>query len=529
MTANKLEDFSQERKRIGSFVDMEQERRKRAKSDTPDLKPLREYGIGEPGSRDPGFVYLPFEGDAGKNGKWDELVKNMPELLKTRGAFAQALNSKELPEFQIDEERYSKDKEGKHNTDDPNLRADLQMLAASASAFVNYTDHEEGKPPVIPAKLAKPLVELAKRSQVHPMLNYAHYAIDNRKGEIPYKENGEVDQETVLLQDGDYKWERVRYERSIPEGGTKKDEVVNRVKVGTYGNSNDNNAPIEPINADIFYKQRKSEQGEPSFVKSDKEKDRDVIGQVDKVSKIGQLQFRYPFVGGDDELGFVQVHTVIESIAAKALEAAPGIIKSAKSNDSEGVQKGLKTVADTFGKMEKVFQLSPAYSRVSEYQKPEGGLRPFIMGFTPNIRKNGVVYEGEFDNKPRHFRGESGAMSSTMPFLDELLGFKPPHKLYDGFRKHMPAKHREFLDDLSEATKGLNLRELGGKEFERAALAGASFRKAHADNAMEYLHIGKSGVIGTGGTRIDEYLNGNAEAMKQFATTPQAEQKAMAR
>jgi hypothetical protein len=513
MSPNKIESY--ERKRPASFAETIGNRNKNMKSDNNStaLKPLREYGIGEPGSRDPGFVYLPFEGDAGKNGKWDELVKNMPELLKERGAFAEALNSKELPEFVFEEKRYSKDKEGEFNTEDPNLRADLQMLAASASAYVNYTDHEEGKPAVIPAKLSKPLVKLADMAKVNPMLNYAHYAIDNRKGEIPYTKDGQVDVDKVLLQDGDHKWERVRYERNVPEGGTKKDEVVNRVKVGTYANINDNTAPKTAYETYLFNKENN---------KSDKEKDRDVIGQVDKVSHIGQLKFRYPFVGGDDELGFVQIHTVIEAIAAKALEATPGIIESAKNNDSKGVQKGLNTVAKTFGEMEDIFHLSPAYSRVSEYQKPEGGLRPFIMGFTPNIRKNGVIYEDEFDNKPKGFRGESGAMSSTMPFLDELLGFKPPHKLYDGFRQHMPAKHREFLDDLRESAKDLNLRELGGDAFKQAALAGASFRKAHADNAMEYLHIGKSGVIGTGGTRIDEYLNGNAEAMKKFAYTPQA-------
>lgn len=511
----------------------------------PTLKPLREYGIGEPGSRDPGFVYLPFKGDAGKNEKWDNLAKNMPQLLKKRGAFADALNSKDLPEFVFEEERYSKRKDGKFDTEDSNLRADLQMLTAIASGYVNYTDHETGKSAelrkklgiqsnaaVVPEKLAKPLKQLADMAQVPPMLNYAHYAIDNRKGEIPYTKDGEVDVDKVLTQNGQYEWERVRYERVDSNK-----PALKRVPVGKFGNREnsknpkDITAPRTPKETEIFIKAKDTGSPDSQYVKSKLGEDRDIIGKVGKISDIGELKFRYPFVGPnakgeDDELGFVQVHTVIEAIAAKALYQMPKIIDAAKNDDAKGVQEGLQTVASTYRKMVEIFHLSPAYSRTSEYEKDEGGLRPYIKGFDGKTRPDGVIYEGQYNNEPQYFRGESGAMSSVIPALDELLGYKPPTKFYEGYREYMPAKHREFLSDLGEATKDLDLRKLGGDAFKQAVIAGADFRLAHADNAVEYIQNPNGDAIGTGGSIFAIYLRKNAEHMRQFAEAPQEAQKA---
>ena len=203
-------------------------------------------------------------------------------------------------------------------------------------------------------------------------------------------------------------------------------------------------------------------------------------------------------------------------------------MEAAKKNDEKGVQDGLKTVAKTYNQMEDIFHLSPAYSRVSEYEKQEGGLRPYIMGFTQNIQPNGVVYEGEFNNEPQFFRGESGAMSSVMPALDELLNFKPKTDFYGGYRQYMPEKHREFLKDLGEETKDLDLRKIGGEAFKEAVLAGASLRQAHADNAMEYLNLGKGDVVGTGGSIIGKYLGKNAQDMRDFAYQADEEQKVQA-
>ena len=46
-------------------------------------------------------------------------------------------------------------------------------------------------------------------------------------------------------------------------------------------------------------------------------------------------------------------------------------------------------------------------------------VRPFIFGTkdNPDLR-NGLIYENQFNNKPQFFRGETGAQSSIMPFLD---------------------------------------------------------------------------------------------------------------
>ena len=47
--------------------------------------------------------------------------------------------------------------------------------------------------------------------------------------------------------------------------------------------------------------------------------------------------------------------------------------------------------------------------------------RVFIFGITSqSMFPNGVVYEGNYDNKPLHFRGESGANDSMVCFRNYI-------------------------------------------------------------------------------------------------------------
>jgi len=63
---------------------------------------------------------------------------------------------------------------------------------------------------------------------------------------------------------------------------------------------------------------------------------------------------------------------------------------------------------------------------------------------------NGVIYEG-VDDKPKYYRGESGANDSLIPTLDNFLGLTqemPINPLTDAlkeFRSYRPKNHTEWL------------------------------------------------------------------------------------
>ena len=50
-------------------------------------------------------------------------------------------------------------------------------------------------------------------------------------------------------------------------------------------------------------------------------------------------------------------------------------------------------------------------------------IRPYIFGTKDNPDlKEGLIYENQYQNVPQFFRGETGAQSSIIPFLDGALG-----------------------------------------------------------------------------------------------------------
>ena len=77
------------------------------------------------------------------------------------------------------------------------------------------------------------------------------------------------------------------------------------------------------------------------------------------------------------------------------------------------IKKSLKNVNTIFSKMPEKCDPYVYYHRV----------RPYIFGTkdNPDLKK-GLIYENQFDNKPQFFRGETGAQSSIIPFLDGALG-----------------------------------------------------------------------------------------------------------
>jgi indoleamine 2,3-dioxygenase len=78
-------------------------------------------------------------------------------------------------------------------------------------------------------------------------------------------------------------------------------------------------------------------------------------------------------------------------------------------------------------------------------------IRTFILGVKgQSFFPNGVIYEG-VDDKPRYYRGETGANDSIIPTVDNLTQLtdempnNPLSEILKDFRKYRPAHHNEWL------------------------------------------------------------------------------------
>ena len=64
------------------------------------------------------------------------------------------------------------------------------------------------------------------------------------------------------------------------------------------------------------------------------------------------------------------------------------------------------------------------------------------------------MYENQFNNKPQFYRGETGAQSSIMPFLDGALDIYHTNDnlrpYLNEMRNYMPPKHRKMIENVEE-------------------------------------------------------------------------------
>ena len=151
-------------------------------------------------------------------------------------------------------------------------------------------------------------------------------------------------------------------------------------------------------------------------------------------------------------------------------------------------------------------------------------MRPFIFGTKDNPDlKNGLIYKGEFKDKPQFYRGETGAQSSIMPFLDGALGIyhtKDSLRHYlNEMREYMPPEHRARIDkveEISQAKSLINESQNLTDEYNLCLEEIRAFRALHLEFAGTYIHkqsqiknpFGRGGstITGTGGTPFMKYL-----------------------
>ena len=227
------------------------------------------------------------------------------------------------------------------------------------------------------------------------------------------------------------------------------------------------------------------------------------------------------FLGGVDEDWFVTIHVCIEDAAREAIGAADSISKLNDKDSVKDFSDQLKLIISSLRKVNAIFSRMPEKCDPYVYYHR---VRPFIFGTkdNPDLKK-GLIYKNQYNNKPQFFRGETGAQSSIMPFLDGALGIYHTedhlrHYLNE-MRDYMPPKHRrsiEIVEKRSNAKSCILESKKLTSEYNKCLEEIRKFRAQHLEFAATYIHkqsqiknpFGRGGstITGTGGTPFMKYL-----------------------
>ena len=227
------------------------------------------------------------------------------------------------------------------------------------------------------------------------------------------------------------------------------------------------------------------------------------------------------FLGGVDEDWFVTIHVCIENAAADAMAACAEIaVLETDAPESKTIEL-LKRIVISMQQVNEIFARMPEKCDPYIYYHR---VRPFIFGTKDNPDlKNGLIYKGEFENRPQFFRGETGAQSSIIPSLDGALQITHTkdhlrHYLNE-MRDYMPPKHREFMEVLeknSQVKKIINGSNKLTSLYNDCLEEIRAFRAMHLEYAGTYIFkqaqiknpFGRGGstITGTGGTPFMAYL-----------------------
>ena len=227
------------------------------------------------------------------------------------------------------------------------------------------------------------------------------------------------------------------------------------------------------------------------------------------------------FLGGVDEDWFVTIHVCIEDAAGDAIKAATKLAKLNEKHSVKDFSIHLRAIIKSLRKVNAIFSRMPEKCDPYVYYHR---VRPFIFGTkdNPDLRK-GLIYQNQFNNKPQFFRGETGAQSSIMPFLDGALGIYHTqdhlrHYLNE-MRDYMPPEHRraiEHVENISNAKALIHESKKLINEYNKCLEEIRIFRAQHLEFAATYIHkqsqiknpFGRGGstITGTGGTPFMKYL-----------------------
>ena len=243
----------------------------------------------------------------------------------------------------------------------------------------------------------------------------------------------------------------------------------------------------------------------------------------DEPISLDNVALIHNFLGGIDEDWFVTIHVCIEHAARGAIKSAAHISKLFQEDNvsKKEIYENLNQLKNSFIEINHIFRKMPEKCDPYIYYHR---VRPYIFGWKNNPDlKNGVIYEGCFENKPQFYRGETGAQSSIVPTMDAL--FNVSHEkdelrdYLDEMRGYMPPAHRQLIEYVEKNSKlkgyikdDKKLEDL----YNESLVEISAFRAQHLQYAADYIHkqntkstlfgSGGSVVRGTGGTPFMKYL-----------------------
>ena len=237
--------------------------------------------------------------------------------------------------------------------------------------------------------------------------------------------------------------------------------------------------------------------------------------------EIGNICLLQNFWGGADEEWFVIIHVDIENRAGAALCRLRPAQEAASHGDISALTEHLEAIRDALQGMYAVLLRMPDLCDPYIYYRR---VRPYIFGWKdhPAI-PNGLVYDGvaAYGERPRQFRGETGAQSSIIPALDAVLGVRhaddPLRAYLLEIRDYMPVDHRRFIAQI-EAGPGVRDVVLSDRSsdlvdaYDECVELVRGFRAKHLEYAATYIqHQAQVGAtnpteVGTGGTPFMRYL-----------------------
>lgn len=229
----------------------------------------------------------------------------------------------------------------------------------------------------------------------------------------------------------------------------------------------------------------------------------------EKPVELGAIKLLQKFVhpkfdGCVDEDWFILVHVDIEARAAEAMSAINESHAHIESDNGSKVSECIHRL------LKSLLAMNVTLKRMTEHCRPEfyfKVVRPYIFSF------ENVTYEGVYD-KPKTFRGETGAQSSIVPAVQTALGVLHKDSMLtkhlSDMRNYMPPQHRKYLVDLSEkptlrsyVQKDDSLKSLYNSCVEELS----EFRSTHLQYAVDYIQKKVDNPKGTGGTPFIPWLS----------------------
>uniref|UniRef100_A0A7S4N7M1 Indoleamine 2,3-dioxygenase n=1 Tax=Paramoeba aestuarina TaxID=180227 RepID=A0A7S4N7M1_9EUKA len=236
------------------------------------------------------------------------------------------------------------------------------------------------------------------------------------------------------------------------------------------------------------------------------------------------------FSGTSDEIGFIMNHVFINEVSPGLVDGIFSCLQahhSHKECDDSFVKEargGLERVLDTITEMNVRRQTMWKASNPKNYND----FRTFIMGIRGNesIFGEGVVYEGTGDDKPRTYRGQTGAQDDIIPTMDIFSGVvdRYPENMLTSYlldlRSYRPKCVQQFFHDLREqapsfvsrARKIRPLCILLARIVEQIYF----FRNGHWQFVQKYIMANTRHASATGGTPITSWIPNQIEAVLKY-------------